>query len=219
MRFCDLFIAYKIGLKGIKSTIPFTKLPLYKKIFVIIPCASAIISVILLVLNLTRIAFIPAVLGGISLIIFLIMDSSKNNLKEMLSKHYEPYSEERMNMVINVLTQYRIDIHNVASLDMLITEAQYAQIYCNYLEPLKKPCKVLGGMIIPIIAFVVKKIANAIGQIEMITMAVMAISLILLVFSLLFLIIPILKEILYLDYNKYNEFIYDLRQIKIFYSK
>lgn len=28
MRFCDLFISYKIGLKSIKSTIPFTKLPL-----------------------------------------------------------------------------------------------------------------------------------------------------------------------------------------------
>ena len=35
MRFCDLFISYKIGLKNIKSTIPFTKLPLYRKIIVI----------------------------------------------------------------------------------------------------------------------------------------------------------------------------------------
>ena len=40
MRFCDLFISYKIGLKSIKSTIPFTKLPLYRKIFVIIPGIS-----------------------------------------------------------------------------------------------------------------------------------------------------------------------------------
>lgn len=32
MRFCDLFISYKIGLKSIKSTIPFTKLPLYLQI-------------------------------------------------------------------------------------------------------------------------------------------------------------------------------------------
>ena len=49
MRFCDLFISYKIGLKSIKSTIPFTKLPLYRKIFVIILFASAIISGILLI--------------------------------------------------------------------------------------------------------------------------------------------------------------------------
>lgn len=27
MRFCDFFISYKIGLKGIKNSIPFTQLP------------------------------------------------------------------------------------------------------------------------------------------------------------------------------------------------
>lgn len=53
MRFCDLFISYKIGLKDIKSTIPFTKLPLYRKIFVIILFASAIISFILSIFKLT----------------------------------------------------------------------------------------------------------------------------------------------------------------------
>ena len=54
MRFCDLFISYKIGLKGIKSTIPFTKLPLYRKIFVIIFFASAIVSGILLLFKRKR---------------------------------------------------------------------------------------------------------------------------------------------------------------------
>lgn len=43
MRFCDLFISYKIGLKDIKSTIPFTKLPLYRKIAVV-----AIFSIIII---------------------------------------------------------------------------------------------------------------------------------------------------------------------------
>lgn len=31
MRFCDFFISYKIGLKGIKNIIPYTQLPLYRK--------------------------------------------------------------------------------------------------------------------------------------------------------------------------------------------
>ena len=61
MRFCDLFISYKIGLKGIKSTIPFTKLPLYRKIFVIIFFASAIVSGILLLFKLTLASYIPIV--------------------------------------------------------------------------------------------------------------------------------------------------------------
>ena len=46
-----------------------------------------------------------------------------------------------------------------------------------------------------------------------------AITLILLIFSLIFLLTPTIKELLYLDYDKYNEFIYDLKQIKLFYAK
>ena len=90
MRFCDLFISYKIGLKDIKSTIPFTKLPLYRKIFVIILFASAIISVILSMFKLTWIAYIPLALGVISFIVFLIIDSLKRNLEVMLNEHYAP---------------------------------------------------------------------------------------------------------------------------------
>lgn len=50
-------------------------------------------------------------------------------------------------------------------------------------------------------------------------MAAQVIVLVLLIFSLILVLTPIVKDILYRDYNKYNELIYDLRQIKLFYSK
>lgn len=90
MRFCDLFINYKIGLKNIKSTIPFTKLPLYHKIFVIILFASAIISGILFIFRQTWTSYIPIGLGALSLIVFFIIDSTKRNLEVMLQQHYAP---------------------------------------------------------------------------------------------------------------------------------
>ena len=217
MRFCDLFISYKIGLKGIKSTIPFTKLPLYRKIFVIIFFASAIVSGILLLFKLTLASYIPIALGALSFIIFIIIDSLKRNLEVMLDEHYTPYSKSRMKMVIEVLTKY--NINDPESLDMLINEAKYAQIHCDYLAPLIKPFKTLGAITIPIIAFVAQKIGEAATQDEMITMAAQTITLILLIFSLIFLLTPTIKELLYIDYNKYNEFIYDMRQIKLFYAK
>lgn len=86
MRFCDLFISYKIGLKNIKSTIPFTKLPLYRKIFVIILFASAITSGILLIFRQTWASYIPIGLGVLSLIVFFIIDSTKRNLEVMLQQ-------------------------------------------------------------------------------------------------------------------------------------
>ena len=219
MRFCDLFISYKIGLKDTKSTIPFTKLPLYRKVFLVIFLTGIIISGILLIFIQNIFSFIPMGLSLISLIIFAIIDSKKDNLRVMLENHYIPYSEKRMNMTIDVLKKYNIDIKNLDSLDMLITEAKYAQIKCDLFSQFKKPFKTLGAIIIPIVVFVAKKISETATETQMLNMAVLTIILILLIFSLIFSLVPIVKDIFYIDYNRYDEFIYDLRQIKLFYSK
>lgn len=50
-------------------------------------------------------------------------------------------------------------------------------------------------------------------------MAAQIIVIVLLIFSLIFSLTPIVKDILYRDYNKYSELIYDLRQLKLFYTK
>lgn len=104
----------------------------------------------------------------------------------MLQQHYAPYSENRMNMTITVLKNYRIDIQNPASLDMLIEEAKLAQIQCDYIAPLKTSLKTLGAIIIPIIAFVAQKIGTAATTNEMIAMAAQVIVLVLLIFHLSF---------------------------------
>lgn len=219
MRFCDLFISYKLGLKGIKSTIPFTKLPLYRKVFLIIFLIGFIVSAILLIFIHNLFSFIPMGLSLISIIVFLLIDSSKKNTLTMLEDHYIPYSEKRINMTIEILKKYNIDINNSYSLDMLIDETKLAQIQCDYLSELKKPLKTLSAIIVPIIVVVVKKVSEIASQDEMIYMATVIVGLILLIFSLIFSLAPIIKYLLYLDYNKYDKLAYDLRQIKLFYSK
>lgn len=59
MRFCDLFVSYKMGLKGMRSPIPFTKLPLYRKVFLIIFLTGIILSGILLIFIHNLFSFIP----------------------------------------------------------------------------------------------------------------------------------------------------------------
>lgn len=137
MRFCDLFINCKIELNNIKSTIPFTKLPLYRKIFVIVLFACAITSGILLNFRQTWASYIPIVLGILFFIVFFLFDSTKRNLSVMLKEQCIPYSEKRMYMTINVLKNFEIDIHNNTSIDMLIEEAKLAQIQCDYISSLK----------------------------------------------------------------------------------
>lgn len=102
---------------------------------------------------------------------------------------------------------------------MLIMEAKYAQTSYDFLSQLKKLFKTLSVIIIPFVAFVAKKIGEATTPTKMLNMAPLALFLILLIFSLIFSFIPIIKDLFYRDYNKYNELIYDLRQIKLFYAK
>lgn len=219
MRFCDLFISYKIGLKSIKNTVPFIKLPLYRKIAVIATFSISILSILLFMLKLYIPSYIVFGVNIISIVIFLIIDSRKNNLELMLKKHYSPYSRKRMAMVINILKEYSINVQNINTLNLLIEEAQKAQIQCDYLQPLKKPLKILGAIIFPIIAYVAEKIGDTASKREMVTMTASIIVVVLLIFSIIFSLTPILKWVLYREYNKYSELIYDLRQIKLFYAK
>lgn len=218
MRFCDLFISYKIGLKNIKSTIPFTKLQPYRKIFIILFLVSWIISAIFLFFIKNWVSFIPITIGILCIITFSIIDSTKRNLQVTLKEYYAPYSERRMKMVIDVLKQYKIDINDFDSIDRLIEEAKLAQIQNDYIASLRKPLNTLGAIIIPIIAYIAQKIGDTATQTEIFTMAIQVIVLVLLVFSLIFSLAPIIKEIFYRDYNKYEELIYDLRQVKLFHS-
>ena len=218
MRFCDLFISYKIGLKGIKSTIPFTKLPFYRKIAVALLFTLSLIVAILLIIKFYKIAFTIMVAAILLLIIFLIIDSTKHNLDKMLKLHYSPYSQKRMRMVIQVLEKYNIDVKNMDVIDMLISEAKAAQIQCDYLTPLKKSIKTLGAIIIPIVVYTGQKIGEITPQGDILTFAIQLIIIILLIFSIIFAFVTIVKDVFYLEYNKYDNFISDLHQVKIFYS-
>lgn len=77
MSFNNLFISYKIGLKDIKSTIPFTELPIHRKIFIIIFLTGITISGILFIFMQNIFLFIPIGLILITIIIFTIIDSKK----------------------------------------------------------------------------------------------------------------------------------------------
>ena len=219
MRFYDLFISYKIGLKNLKSTMPYTKLPRYRKIFVVTLFICAVISVITWILKWNMMSLIFVILIVVLGSVFGIVDSQNKNLKIMLNEHYIPYSEERMQMVIGVLEHYKIDIKDSTIIDMLIEEAERVRIQSDYLAPLKKPLKTLSAIIIPIVAYAVKNISDTMTEDKIMEMSILSIVVIIQAFALMFAFEPLLRALLYRDYDIYGEFIDDLKQIKIFYSQ
>lgn len=219
MRFSDFFIDYKIRLKDIKSLIPFTQLPLYRKIAIVVLFIIAVTGLIAITTNHPCIAMLVFGILLLLSVVFILVDSKKTNLKIMLSEHYAPYSEARMEMMKELLNKYNIEINDTKTIDLLFEEAKKAQIQSNYLLPIIKPIKTLSTIIIPIIVYVAKKMGDLATIEEMLPVVLQIIVIIICAFSIIMAIISILKEFTFLDYNKYNELMDDLSQIKLFYSK
>lgn len=218
MRFCDFFIDYKIGLKNIKSSIPFIQLPLYRKIAIVIIFVITTIGCILIVTQHFIATLILYLIAAVLFIPFLLIASTQKSLKQMLNNYYKPHSQERMQMMIAVLSKYNIQTTDTDVINMLIEEAKNAQIQSDYLLPLKKPFKTLCAIVFPIIVYVAKKYGDIASKDELLTAALAFIIIAICIFAMIMAIIPPLKELCYRDYYKYNELISDLTQIKIFYS-
>lgn len=221
MRFCDLFISYKASLKDIKSNIPFTKLPLYRKVFFLIMLFFTILSGIFWTSRLlffpsmsSLIYYIPLLFVLLTFLLFLLFDSKKNNIIYMLENHYIPYSESRISSTIKILEQYNINLHDLDSIDMLIAEAKLEQAQVDYISQLKQPLKPFSAIIIPLLIFISKEFSVKVG----LKMSLLITCLVLLFISLIYSLVIFTKAILYREYNKYEYFISDLRQIKIFYT-
>ena len=219
MRFCDLFISYKFGLKDIKSTIPFTKLPLYRKIFIIILLVLLSLSVIFILFNQCFYFHVSVALVIFLVIVFYIIERRKRNIKKILKNSYIPYSIKRINMVIGILQKYNIDINDIDSLNMLMDEAKHEQIQCDYLLLFKKSLKAFSAVIISTIGFFANKFLAVYNSNEIIYVYIQTLNICLLIYIIIFCISPIFNDVFYSDYNKYDEFINDLRQIRLFYSK
>lgn len=223
MRFCDFFISYKLGLKDLKETIPFSKRPQYGKIAtIILYILMVLILMSFMTLNPTIICFSEAIgiiIAIITIIVFCMIATTKKNLKETLQNNYQPYSQKRMNMLLNLLITYNIDATNINVIDLLIAEAKQAQIQSNALKSLKEPLKVLYATILPVILYHAQHVLNHSSYKEILILSIYYISILLMIFSIILCIVPLIKTLPYWDYNKYNDLIYDLRQVKIFYSQ
>lgn len=147
-----------------------------------------------------------------------VLNRSKENLKIILNNHHRIYSDNRMNMLKNIFQKYNLDISNASTIDLLIQEAKDAQIENNPFISINKPAKILLASIISIIAYVAKEIAKSFTTNELMYITLLVITIIFCIIAIITVFIPAIKNIIYYDYSKYDELIYDLRQLKIFYK-
>lgn len=96
MRFCDFFIEYKIEISSIKSTIPWSELPFYRKLAVILIFVTGVTELIFYIMKHSIISLTILSIAIISIIFFISYGSLKKNQRRMLDEHYVRYSQKRM---------------------------------------------------------------------------------------------------------------------------
>lgn len=219
MRFCDFFSDYKIGLKGLKRYIPFRDLPLNRKVAVLLLFIFFVAGLITFFLDLYIITYIIIfILLGLFIVI-LFIESSVEKQREMLDKFYIPHSKSRINMLLSLFEKYNLDSKDAEVINLLIAQAEESKINNDPFLSLKKPIKILSAIIVPIIGFVIQKLADSGSDEQLISIALQSIIVILCIFSIIISIYPFIYLAIYPDGYKYEGLINDLKQILIFDRK
>lgn len=219
MRFCDFFIDYKIGIADIDKYIKYKDLPFYRKLFVTIAYIAILLMIILFItIKREKIIYLPLVVSVVVfalLIIFNYTDSSKKNMIKM-NQHYTKLSQKRINVLRDVLNEYKVDFNDINKIELLIDQAKYEQKRNNPFIGIEKPMKILYLIIVPVIVFVAKEIAKVSDIYTIIMASAVIIIISVCVVSMIYSLKSLIYFLFYSDYEKYNILIYDLKQMILF---
>lgn len=156
---------------------------------------------------------ITLLIGSIFIIIFLHKSLSDTRDLSVLIQNSKEYSTDRMNILLDLFKENNLPI-TTQKIDLLIDEANQAKRDANLFLPLKKPVKALSVLIVPITIYIIQQLFSSsnVGASNAILLLVYCIFIFVAVYTL----IPFIEGIMY---GIYDDLIYDLRQLKIFYVK
>lgn len=227
MIFCNFFSEYENSLKKFKRTVLFKKHPLHHRVLIILFNAYIFLAVLYSISILLRKDWLCGeyiLLSEVILyVIGIIIDSIPKVSQTVLEETYKPCAVERMKMIINILYRYNIDFNNPAKIDSLIEAARCEQRRCIFKKSENKQSKsslsIVTSVVNTIFAAAMQKIFASFTLISTlhIVRCLMIIVFYLWIFNFMFK--DSLEGLLYYRYNLYEEFIDDLRQIKLSYIK
>ena len=118
-----------------------------------------------------------------------------------------------MNILLDLFKENNLPI-TTQKIDLLIDEAKQAKQDANLFLPIEKPVKALSVLIVPITIYIIQQLftSSNVGASNAILLLVYCIFIFVAVYTL----IPFIEGIMY---GIYDDLIYDLRQLKIFYVK
>lgn len=221
----DLFLSYKIAIKedkDIKPVFSFCVLPLYRQIFIVLWFLSVVISAFLYFacdIRFMALFMIPVL---VYIVFIRILGNTKKNLKYM-EKLYNEYDNKKMKLTVSVLKKRGIDATDRNTLGHVIDELEKAQKESYMLEHFVKYHSILIGIITFLLSSFIQK---TFGDV-VVTNAILYVIYAIFVFSAVSIVMyAVLTAIVYTclycfgpDYFVYEEFIHDLKQVRIFQNE
>lgn len=148
---------------------------------------------------------------------FLLYFSFKNKSNYVNLGNERENSEKYINEVIEVLESCGIDIQKTDVISLLIEEAKEKK-KSNFSVSFNKAITILGSLYYLIVTLVCKALYDKYGFWKLISFLVFAVFFFFII-SMFFQFVKSFSKLHFeFKYMKHNKFIYDLKQIKIFYN-
>ncbi len=208
-----IFEEYKRSLKKIQKFPSFNQLSLSEKVSAIGSIICSLPLIICYILHF-QIGIIISALLMIILSSAPICDSSHRDVELRIKTRSMPYIRKRMDVLTTVLTRYQIDVNDPNAIDQLIELAKEAQKSVNPFIHTKKIIYFLLPFLTAIMGYNIDKIANGIGLETLFKLSVLVILLLFALTGVIMAAYSTLRAIGCLNYDKYENYISDLKQFK-----
>lgn len=224
MRFCDLFVEYKIMLDSLSKRKPWKSLPLTKKValmFLFLILLMNLLSTILLIgYKITVFYIITLSISLVIAIIFLVYQlvsfCKKNEIKKRLIEIDKPYSKKRMNALVQLLRRYSIDPSDEEVLKQLIDLAgeEKARNYpsISKVKPFVAVTTSFSAASLSIFSGIIDKTS----QQDLIRLGIMFVTFIIPISALVYAISQIVEWIIPGNKRLYEDFQNDVKQLIVF---
>lgn len=216
MRFCDLFVEYKIMLDSLSKRKPWKSLPLTHKMVTMIFIFLYLLMLLFLILQIEYLAAIIGMLIAGAVLGMFGFSWRKKDVEKRLNEIYKPYAKKRRSALVQLLRRYNIDPSDENCLKQLLDLAEDEKKRNH--PPLSriKPLVYISSFFSTVFLYLVKAMIDQASQLELIEMGVFFLAGFAVVSGLIYAVIQIFEWILPGNKMLYEDFKIDIKQLIVF---
>lgn len=216
MRFCDLFVEYKIMLESLCKRKPWKSLPVTHKMVTMILVFLYLLMLLFLIIQIEYLAALVGLIITGTVLGMVGFSWREKDVEKRLNEIHKPYAKKRRSALVQLLRRYNIDPSDGNCLKQLLDLAEDEKKR-NY-PPLSriKPLVYISSFFSAVFLFLVKAMIDQASQMELIEMGVFFFAGFVVVSGLIYAVIQIFEWILPGNKMLYEDFEIDIKQLIVF---